>query len=135
MASQDAVSGPQANVTVWEGSLLESQVAELPTTKPYRRTERAHEGGVQDMLGLPAARPTGCPLSRDKGLQHTQFATARRTEPDVASSSEWLLTETLPWGTVTSSLSYLPTWTPRSEPLTWEMLVWLLLTQRLFSFC
>lgn len=88
------------------------------------------------MPGLPAARPTGHPLSRDKGLQHTQFATAkRRTKQDAASSSEWLLTETLPWGTVTSSLSYLPTWTPRSEPLTWETLVWLLHTQPLFPFC
>lgn len=51
VASQDAVSGPQANVTVWEGSLLESQVAELPATKPYWRTERAHEGGVQTCRG------------------------------------------------------------------------------------
>lgn len=29
VASWDAVSGPQANSTVWEQSLLESQVAEL----------------------------------------------------------------------------------------------------------
>lgn len=73
-------SGPQANETVWERSLLESQVAELPATKPFWRTERAHEGGVQDMPGSLQLGLQVTPLQgrRQLSLQHTQAATARR---------------------------------------------------------
>lgn len=119
MASQDAVSGPQASVTVWERCRLESQVAELTSTKPSWRTERVHNGVCRTCLGSLqlGLQVTTLQGQRQLRLPNTRFATAR-TEPDAASSSKWLLTEPLLLGTVTSSLSYLPPWTPRPEPPT-----------------
>lgn len=106
VASQGAVSGPQANPTVWERCLLESQVAKLPATKPYWRTERVRYGVCRTCLSSLQLGLQVTPLQghRQLSLQHTGFATAR-TEPDTASSWKWLHTEPLLWGTVTSSLS------------------------------
>lgn len=106
VASQGAVSGPQANSTVWERCLLESQVAKLPATKPYWRTERVRYGVCRTCLSSLQLGLQVTPLQghRQLSLQHTGFATAR-TEPDTASSWKWLHTEPLLWGTVTSSLS------------------------------
>jgi hypothetical protein len=116
-------SGPQANATIWEKSLLESQVAELPATKPFWRTERAHEGGV-----LPAARPAGHPFPGTKAAEPPAHSGcwSKKDRARCSSSTEWLLTEPLCLGTVTSSLSKLPPWTPRPEPPTQEVLVWLI---------
>lgn len=83
LARAGAWSGPQANGIVWERSLLEPQVAELPATKPFCRTERAHERAVQ---GTPGSLQLGLQVTPLQGqgrlsLQHIQIATARRTDP------------------------------------------------------
>lgn len=85
MVSQDAVSGPQAKMTVWERSLQESQVAKarLPLTAG------GHRGQTRWGLGRTCTlAPSG----------HPSLGTKAAESEAASPSSGWMPTGPLLWG-------------------------------------